>query len=209
MKPFTKNELKGVGIILIAIVLLSLANFNIALRRSRDVRRRQDLGAISNALNKYHEEFGFFPLSADNGQIRACKGDNFDELVVSLNIIEKEFDTLAYLSELAPCVWGKDGLRDLGDDNHSPYMKTIPVDPRQDEGIGYRYLSNGNRYQIYSYLEGENDEIGFNQKIVERNIKCGYQVCNYGKSFGKTPLEKSIEEYENELEEKSKLKVEN
>ncbi len=200
MKPFTKNELKGVGIILIAIVLLSLVNFNIALRRSRDVQRRQDLGAISNALNKYYKEFGFFPLSADNGQIKACKGDNFDELVASLNI-EEEFDTQAFLSGLVPCVWGKDGLRDLGDDNHPPYMKTIPVDPRQDEGIVYRYLSNGKRYQIYSYLEGENDEIGFTQKIVERNLKCGYQVCNFGKSFGKTPLEKSIEEYENELRE--------
>ena len=201
MKPFTKNELKGVGIILIAIVLLALANFNKALRRSRDAQRRQDLGAISNALNKYHQEFGFFPLS-DNGQIKACKGDSFDEFVASLNI-EEEFDTQAFLSGLAPCAWGKDGLRDLGDDKHPPYMKTIPVDPRQDEGIVYLYLSNGKRYQIYSYLEGENDEIGYNQKIVERNLKCGEQVCNYGKSFGETPLEKSIEEYENELLEKN------
>jgi len=40
------------------------------------------------------------------------------------------------------------------------------------------------------------------QKIVKRNISCGVKVCNYGRSYSTTPLDKSLEEYENEIRAK-------
>ena len=200
MKFFTKNELIGVTAILAIVVLLSLYNFRIALRRSRDAQRRSDLGQISNALEKYQTDFGFFPLNTENGEIKACRPEDFDELVKEL-ASKREFDTGKYLNALAPCAWGRDPLKDLADERFSAYLETIPKDPRQDLGNAYFYLSNANRFQIYAYLEGEAAEIGYNEGIIARNLVCGENICNYGKSFGETPLDKSIEEYENELRE--------
>ena len=204
MKFFTKRESIGVTIILAIVVLLSLYNFRIALRRSRDSQRRSDLGQISNALEKYHTDFGFLPLNSENGEIKACRPDGFDELVKEL-AGKRDFDREKYLNALAPCIWGRDPLEDLADERFSAYLETIPNDPKHDIGNSYFYLSNANRFQIYAYLEGGVAEIGYDSAIVARNIKCGSNLCNFGKSFGETPLDKSIEEYENELmQEKSK-----
>lgn len=200
MKPITKNEIVGVASILLIIGLLSLYNFRIALRRSRDVQRRSDLGQIANALEKYQVDFGFFPLSSEDGKIKACKPSNFDDLVEEL-AQKKEFDYQKYLTSLDPCKWGVDSLKDLADDSFPPYLSTIPKDPKHNDGIRYFYLSNNNRYQIYAYLEGESKEIGYNLGIVGRNLNCGSRVCAYGKAYAQTPLEKSLEEYENELRE--------
>lgn len=206
MKFFTKRELKGIGIILFFIFLASFTNFRVALRRARDAQRRADLGVISNALLKFQADFGFFPLNSDDGKIKACKPDNFQELLREASSKEP-FDTGTYLKGLKPCEWGEDSLRDLSDDTYLPYLSTIPRDSRWDKGISYRYLSNERRFQIYTHLEGEESEIGYNQGIVKRQLNCGEEICNYGKVFGQTPLDKSIEEYENELLEKSKLKI--
>jgi hypothetical protein len=48
-------------------------------------------------------------------------------------------------------------------------------------------------------LEGE-EEAEYRQDLVEYGLMCGERVCNFGKSSGSTPLDKSIQEYENELE---------
>ena len=202
MKFFTKRESIGVSIILAIVVLLSLYNFRIALRRSRDSQRRSDLGQISNALDKYHEDFGFFPLNSENGEIKACRPEGFDELVKEL-ADKREFDTSKYLNALAPCIWGRNSLEDLADERFSAYLETIPKDPRKDLGNSYFYLSRGSRFQIYAFLEGEEAEIGYNEGILARNLKCGENLCNFGKSFGETPLDISIEEYENGLMEES------
>jgi hypothetical protein len=202
MKPFTKQETLVIGIILLAIVVVSLNNFKIAIRRSRDAQRRGDLAAISEALDKFHEDFGYFPFSSTDNRIAACRPDDFDELLQD-SVREEGFDYLHYFSGLVPCQWGKDSLRDLSDESYPAYLASIPADPRTEKGFSYVYLSNGNRYQIYAYLEGEESEAGYYQGVVDRGLSCGSKVCNYGKSFGQTPLEKSIEEYENELREKS------
>lgn len=198
MKPFSKNELIGVASILTIIILLSLYNFRIALRRSRDTQRRSDLGQIANAIEKYQADFGFFPLSSEGGEIKACIPANFKELVEELSQ-KKEFDYEKYLTSLNLCTWGVDSLRDLADDSFTPYLSTIPKDPRNKDGFSYFYFSNSHRYQIYAYLEGGDTEIGYSSGIVGRNLNCGSQICNFGKAFSETPLEKSIEEYENEL----------
>lgn len=60
MKPFSKNETISLAIILVVLFSVTLFNIRIAERRSRDAQRRADLGAIYEALEKFHSDFGFF-----------------------------------------------------------------------------------------------------------------------------------------------------
>jgi len=200
MKFFSKNEFIAVLSILAVVVIVSLFNFRIALRRARDAQRREDLGTIYNALGTYQSQFGFFPLGSTDGKIKACKPENFNELLEEFSK-GVEFDTQGYLESLASCEWGASKLTDLGDVAQIPYLENIPQDPRTKVGISYFYISNGRRYQIYAYLEGEVNEIGYDASIVRRNLPCGNYVCNFGRADSITPLDKSLEEYENELME--------
>ena len=143
MKFFTKKELKVIALIFLGIALVSMPNFRISLRRQRDLQRKNDIGDIAKALDKYHEDFGIFPLTKD-----------------------------------------------------------LPRDPDWKKGLVYVYISNGRRFQILASLEGR-DEDEYSPRIEERNIKCGLKLCNFGRAYGKTPLDKSIEEYENEINAKN------
>jgi hypothetical protein len=183
MRFFKKKEIIGIFVILLAIGLACFSNFIVSLRRARDAQRKNDIGAIADALNKYNDDFEQFPLSSEDGKIIACKDGS-----ASLK---------AFLSPRV-CEWGKDGLYDLTDENVLPYLKILPTDPQKDKGLYYVYFSNGKRYQIYAALEGS-DEDEYSEAIIKRNISCGTRICNYGRAYGKTPLDKSIEEYENEL----------
>ena len=202
MKPFTKQELKVVSAILFLIFVVTGLNIRIALRRARDAQRRADLGAISNALHEFYDDYGFFP-PAENGKIKVCKADNFEKVFTEIKEAD-QFDRNRFISGLRTCDWGKDSLTDLGmfEGESETYIKTIPVDPKQSEGITYYYLSNINRFQLFSTLEGEDSEEGYNEGIVKRNLLCGNKICSFGKTYGATPLDKSIEEYESELQKK-------
>lgn len=198
MKFFKKDEIAVVSFVLVVLFVISFFNFRVALRRSRDAQRRADLADVSNALDRFHKDFGKFPFASEDGKIIACEPDNFDELVVQFRE-NSQFKFSDYLKELGDCRWGDDSLRDLTDDAHEPYLKSIPKDPRFADGLSYYYLSNGDLYQIYAYLEGEEAALGYNGGVVQRKLPCGNEICSYGKTFGKLPLDKSIEEYENEL----------
>lgn len=198
MKPFTKNELIGVSIILLIIISVSLFNFGVAKRRGRDAQRKSDIGAIADALNKFGNDFGVFPQTSPDGKIVACKGEQIEK--------EEEGGGTTLVYALAACEWGKDALRDVNDPAYPSYIDSLPIEPQNKEGVNYIYLSNGKRFQILASLEGK-DEDEYEQFIEAREISCGTRLCNFGRSSGTTPLDKSIEEYENklmELEEKSK-----
>lgn len=200
MKPYKKSELIGVLAIFAIVFFVTYLNMQTALRRSRDAQRRSDLGEISDALNKFQSEFGYFPL-AENGKIKMCKGERFVEVMQELKELE-EFDRDLFYQGLKGCEWGFDSLSDVTDSAYEPYLKHIPADPKREDGYSYLYLSNQNRYQIYSTLEGESDEIGYDEGIVRRNLLCGKDICSYGKTYAAV-LDKSIEEYEAELIQKS------
>lgn len=188
MKFFTKEEALAVSLILLVIGTVSFFNFRVSLRRSRDLQRKSDIGAISDALIKYREDFGFLPLSSSDGKILACEP------------VTKEGQAIKF----SPCEWGKNKIADLTDPTYPPYISSLPIDPSSRQGVSYLYLSDGNFYQLFSALEGKDDS-EFNPKIEARRLMCGVKVCNFGKAYGKTPLDKSLEEYENELSiEKSK-----
>jgi hypothetical protein len=203
MKLFTRNETLIVSGIFTFTFLVTLYNLNISLRRSRDAQRRSDISALTMALKEYYDDFGFYPPSKD-GKIVACKGENFIEGWEDLKD-DEEFDRDKFFSILTICEWGEDSLRDVTDDEYEPYMQTIPQDPKTDEGMRYIYLSNSKRFQLYSYMEGAKEEIGYDEKIVARNLECGSgYICCFGKSYS-VPVDRSIEDYEKELLENVKV----
>ena len=61
MKPFTKQEMFGLGIIFLVLTAISFPNFVLSLRRARDQVRRDDMGALQNALENYSIDFHQFP----------------------------------------------------------------------------------------------------------------------------------------------------
>lgn len=194
MKPFSKKEILTTSFILAIIISLSLYNFGIAKRRGRDAQRKNDIGSITDALNKYANDFAVYPAES-GGKIVACQGEQIWDEVQGRTIFT-----------FRPCEWGQDSLRDVNDPSYPPYLRTIPIEPQSKEGLTYTYLSNGKRFQILASLEGK-DEDEYDSAIEDRRITCGARICNFGRSSGKTPLDRSIEEYENELEEESKVKI--
>lgn len=193
MKFFTKNEVVGLILIFSVVFLLTGINMSVSLRRARDVQRKNDAGDIYNALERYARDFGVFPLSTSDGRIIACKGSD-----------TKYDPKTKTLVGLVPCEWGKDPLRDPLDPSYPAYLNVIPSDPQTFKGVQYVYLSNGGIFQIYAYLEGK-DEPEYNPSVIKRNLNCGNRICDFGLSYGGTPVDKSIiEEYENELMKESR-----
>lgn len=85
----------------------------------------------------------------------------------------------------------------------SPYIKNVPRDPQESKGVKYVYITNSKRYQIYASLEVvKQDE--YDSDIEKLKIDCGIRYCNFGRGYSNTPLDKSLEEYENELLELEK-----
>jgi len=202
MKPFSKSELIGVTLIFLVVSFFTLFGLKDSLRKGRDAQRRADLGRISDALHNFYDEFGFFPLSQD-GKIKMCKGENFDDILAKLKK-ERVFDRELFFQGLRPCEYGIDSFRDVTDDSRTPFLNPIPEDPKKDYGYSYLYLSNTKRFQIFAYLEGETKEDEYDSKIAARGLICGKKPCSFGKASGDTPLNISIEEYEQILLEKSK-----
>ena len=173
----TSRQYRVIGVCFLFVIALTVINLRISLRKSRDAQRKQDVRNISDYLNNFREEYAYFPQSQD-GNILGCESGQVDEFGNPIFRL---------------CRWGNDQL--VG----SP----LPTDPQEAHGTQYYYLSSGTHYQVYSALES-NNEPEYSGSIVKRNLKCGAKVCNFGLGYKETPLDKSIEEYENELDAKSK-----
>lgn len=189
MKFFTKEETLVVSAVLALIITVSIPNFAVSIRRARDAQRKNDVGVLANALAKFRDDFGSFPLSSPNGEVMACN-PRISQVGKKVEVI---FDA---------CSWGKDALKDPFDPSYPAYTPVLPIDPKDEGGIKYFYISNGKRFQLLAHLEGS-DEAEYDPKILARNVSCGSKICSFGRASGSTPLDKSIEEYENELLDKN------
>jgi type II secretory pathway pseudopilin PulG len=200
MRKLTRNEIFAVIGILAVIVLVTWSEMSYAIRRSRDAQRRVDIGIITTALHTYQELAGFVPLS-ENGKIMACSNNEIEgrieELVDSENFSKEEIKGL-----LVECEWGASPLVVFVKGENVTILENISSDPSRASGISYLYLSNGNRFQVYAHLEGKKDESGYGEHIVARDLMCGNKICNFGKAYGNTPLDRSIEEFEAQLLER-------
>lgn len=190
MKLFTKQEWLAVFIILALVAVASFFNFRTSLTRARDAQRISDLQEVVDALVKYNSDFGFFPSSTPDGKIVACKKEGAS--------LYKGMKLKDFLASLAPCEWGKDALTDITDASYPAYLKNLPADPKSSKGFAFHYISDGRLFQLYTALELR-DSDQYAPSIVARKIMCGVKICNAGRTYGTTPLDKSLEEYENEL----------
>ncbi len=188
MKKFSKEEIIGTIIIFLILFAVSIPNFGLSIRRSRDQNRRDDIGGLQQALVEYYADFGVFPKSSPDGEMIACKNPE-DKVVVD----EKG----RLIVNLIPCVWGRDALVDLTPGSTKVYVKTLPLDPKSENGDKYIYISDGYRYQVLAAFESD-DEAGYDKEVFARKIKCGIRICNMGKSYN-SPINISIEEYVNQI----------
>ena len=165
MKPFSKKEVISLAVIFFILVAVSVPNYIVSLRRARDQVRRDDMGALQKVLANYFEDFREFPMSSDDGRMIACNG---------------------------ACEWGKDAIVGQTKDGSKVYMNLLPREPKYQEGRSYRYISDGQHYQILVALEGT-DEDEYDQKIIARGLKCGNVICNAGRGYG-CETDKSLEQ---------------
>ncbi|OGM05195.1 hypothetical protein A2125_01685 [Candidatus Woesebacteria bacterium GWB1_43_5] len=191
MKSFKSKEILIVLVVLSVVFVLSFFNLRTALRRARDFQRKDDVNNIAKAVFLFKEDFGFYPPSASDGRIIAC--GEAKELPLDANANVKAI-TDAYV----PCRWGWDGLADISDSSYAPYLERIPADPQNFHGASYRYSSTLSNFQIFASLESS-DEDEYNASIAASGFICGSRICNYGRASPRVPLDKSLEEYENEI----------
>src|SRR5688572_736666 len=117
MKKFTKDEIKGVLIIFLILFAVTIPNFIVSIRRSRDQNRRDDIGGLQHGLEEYYADFGVFPKSTSGGELIACKNPND-----TVKVDEKG----RLVVDLIPCVWGKDALIDLTPGSNKVYIQALP-----------------------------------------------------------------------------------
>jgi len=198
MSFFNKQELAGILTILLLIFVVSFISFQASLRRGRDEQRISDLDNLSRALQQYHNSFGTYPPSLETGKIVACKSDNPIPIPDELTEINDRYVFLLY--DGRACEWGEDPLADYYG-NTENFMDYLPIDPANDKGIAYVYISNGEEYQIFTHLESQIKD-KYDLGLEERNISCGTALCNYGKGSGKLILEKVVDEYQNDIRDR-------
>lgn len=183
---FTKFELISVLVIFAVLIAVAIPNFGASIRRARNQVRRDDLGALQKSLADFYTDFGKFPLSSDDGKIIACLAPGSTPIKDS-----KGHWSIDYVA----CSWGVDYFVNVT--NGNKYMPTqLSRDPDWQKGASYTYLSDGEMYQLYASMEG-NDEAEIDPKIVAKRISCGDRVCNVGRYVG-CDTSKTLSECESE-----------
>jgi type II secretory pathway pseudopilin PulG len=200
MKYFKTHELVIVLAVLSTIGIFSIYNLRIAQRRARDFQRKDDISNLANALFYYREDLGFYPPSSPDGKIIACHTD--EQLLEDSDELTSKF-ILSNESMFRQCQYGYDSIEETFKHNPKTYIKIIPGDPKTIEGYSYRYVSTDDSFQLFASLESDRQD-EFDSKIKSRSLICGIGICNFGKSSPGTPLDKSLEEYENEILNKVK-----
>ena len=151
---FTLIELLIVMVILGILTTIAAGNFITTQKKSRDARRKEDIGNVTRVLEAYYNDKGHYPLASVNGEIVACGP-----------------------TDSTACAWGEPMLDSRG----TYYMPQLPVDPSD---FSYYYVSEGGSdYQLYARLENSKDRdiatLGSEAAVYE-NTDCGNYVCNYG-----------------------------
>lgn len=170
LKIFSRQEAIGLTIIFAILVGVSIPNFKASLRRERDQMRRDDLGALVSAIEKYKIDFGVYPPSSPDGKIMDCLKPGDEPYKDKKG---------SWVINPVSCEWGKDALLNLITKNI--YISILPRDPDWQKNIHYLYMSDSKRYQLFASMEGEN-EAEVDPKIISENLNCGNRICNVGRS---------------------------
>ena len=157
-RGFTLVEILIVMMIIGVLTTIVGGNYVAAKAKSRDAKRKNDASQLQRALEAHISDFGTYPTDV-NGTIHA-------------------FGTTTL-------AWGDPFI----DPNTNViYMTLLPNDV-QAPAKQYRYEANstGTEYQIFLYLENEND-VQINSDVEARGLSCGNVTCNFGLSSSNTTL---------------------
>lgn len=152
---FNKNEFKFVVVTLAVIIAATLVNLNISYRKSRDMQRKSDIRSIYDNLLLFEKDYGFFPESTEDGKLVACDRESDGENGFIFH----------------PCEYLQSDFMNI----------TLPTDPSHLDGRAYFYISNGESFQILASLESKRED-EYSAGIEGRNIACGNNICNFGRS---------------------------
>lgn len=165
MSGFTLMELLLVIVLLGFLIIAGLANFVSSLKKGRDSKRKNDLRQIAVALETYYNDFGKYPLSDANGEIKGC-GAN----------------------AAVACPWAPNTEWN-NTTTGTIYMLTLPTDPSPAQNYYYS-SSDGTYFQLYALLENAQDTgTGIKQTgytgtncLASSSTKCTYGVASTNKT---------------------------
>lgn len=157
---FTLMELLVVMAILGILIVAGLASFTSSQKKSRDIRRKNDLRQISLAMETYYNDFGSYPLSdPSTNQIKGCG-----------------------VSGTSACEWGSPWKKTPATGTATVYMIAMPIDPTTSHS--YYYVSDGTYYKLYASLENELDtgsgvkQVGYGALTCGGSNKCTYAISS-------------------------------
>lgn len=154
---FTLMELLVVIAILGVLIMMGLANFTTSQKKSRDIKRKNDLRQISLALETYYSDVGSYP-TADLGThiMNACGA-----------------------AAIQTCEWGKP-WKNTSVAPETIYMLALPSDPLQAQSYFYE-STDGSYYKLYAKLENTLDaDVGVSQGGYSNTDCGGGSKCTYG-----------------------------
>jgi len=161
MNQFTKYEYKILVIIFTILFVITGFNISLSLRRGRDSIRKNDISAVTTALDTYYQKYRIYPISTNDNLIIGC----FEAEVV------RDIKT-GYPTNAITCKWGE---------SYFESVNLMPRDPSYKKGVNYSYISDGKKFEFYISLEGK-DESEYTPAIASKNLQCGTKICNYGRS---------------------------
>lgn len=156
---FTLIELMIVIVILGVLSMIGITAFTSSQVRSRDTKRKSDLGNLRKALEFYFNDYGKYPLGdVSNGQLLGCNGGQ-------------------------ACNWGGQFVDDKG----TTYMIRLPVEASGSRRY-YYVSSDGKSYKVYAWLENSQDQDLLTPSASTNCASSGTLECNYGvASYNTTP----------------------
>jgi len=125
-------ELLVVIVLLGFLIAMGMASFKSSQTKSRDSRRKSDLGHIMVALEAYHNDRGRYPLASPDteGKLMGCAAAGAEE-----------------------CTWNGQFSDSVG----TIYMVSLSKDPSIGRRYYYAAAGNGTWYQLYARLENTED----------------------------------------------------
>lgn len=154
-------ELLVVIALLGILITVGLASFQSGQRKSKDLQRKANLGAVARALEAYYNDTGVYPADDGSGHI----------------VISGCSSLLSY------CDWGSSMKNSV-----TTYMTQLPRDPGV---FRYWYIAGTSNasYQLYARLENLEDgaiTVNNGEPQMYSDVSCGGKNCNYGVASSNT-----------------------
>ncbi len=149
VRGFTLMEILIAMAIIGILASVGFGSYIRSLKKGRDAQRKSDLNQVQSALEAYMSDFQVYPGCNSEGKIVGCSDGDAD------------------------CDWGDSFVRNVGDTTKT-YMSRLPEDPVS--GADYVYVSDGDKYQLFSVLENDQDP----DYVDSYTTVCGEEACKYG-----------------------------